>query len=66
MGFFDLTGQTAVVTGAAAGIGEAIALRLAAACGPPAARWRNTATRSCSCEVALDRPPLQTNLIELS
>lgn len=29
--FFDLTGQTAVVTGAAAGIGEAIARRLSAA-----------------------------------
>lgn len=31
MGHFDLTGQTAVVTGAAAGIGEAIARRLASA-----------------------------------
>ena len=31
MAFLDLTGQTAVVTGAAAGIGEAIARRLAAA-----------------------------------
>jgi 3-oxoacyl-[acyl-carrier protein] reductase len=31
MDFFDLAGQTAVVTGAAAGIGEAIARRLAAA-----------------------------------
>lgn len=31
MGFFDLTGQTAIVTGAAGGIGEAIVRRLAAA-----------------------------------
>ena len=28
---FDLTGQTAVITGAAAGIGEGIAVRLAGA-----------------------------------
>ena len=31
MGFFDLTGQSAIVTGAATGIGEAIARRLSAA-----------------------------------
>ncbi len=31
MGYFDLTGQTAIVTGAATGIGETIARRLAKA-----------------------------------
>ncbi|HEU0139580.1 MAG TPA: SDR family NAD(P)-dependent oxidoreductase, partial [Bryobacteraceae bacterium] len=31
MAYFDLSGQTAVVTGAATGIGEAIARRLAKA-----------------------------------
>ena len=46
--FFDLTGQTAIVTGAAQGIGEGIAKRLAQAGARVAVADRNTAAAEAS------------------
>ncbi len=46
--FFDLAGQTAIVTGAAQGIGEGIAKRLAQAGARVAVADRNTATAEAS------------------
>ena len=46
--FFDLTGQTAIVTGAAQGIGEGIATRLAQAGARIAVADRNTAAAEAS------------------
>ena len=42
--FLDLTGQTAIVTGAATGIGEAIARRLASATARSMLRLRKSKT----------------------
>ena len=48
---FDLTGKTAIVTGASSGIGQAIAVALAQA-GARIAGVARSAQKSCSCAIA--------------